>query len=468
MAKNKIDQEIEDIHTPPYSKEAEDSIIGALLMDNSSFDNLGDIVTEEDFYESANRIIFSVIRKLITDGKPADVLTVSDFLKQSGQEIETGGIEYLNSLAEFTPSAANIKRYAEIVRDRSIRRSLIRVGGEISGAAMSPNGKEAKDLLDEAQSRVLEISEQSARSFSGFMNINPVLAELTNRLSFLQKNGSMNDVTGTETGFIDIDKRTSGMHEGQLIIVAGRPAMGKTAFAMNIVQHVAVNLRLPVAVFSMEMTAEELSMRLVSSLGKINANVIRNARFDESEWGRYYKALEKLSDSPIYIDETSGLSILNVRSRARQLKNRLGSLGLIVVDYLQLMSGERRLGGTENRATEISEISRGLKGLAKELKVPIIALSQLNRMSEQRTDKRPVVSDLRESGAIEQDADVIMLLHRPWVYDKTKPETEAEVIIGKQRSGPTGSIPLVFQGEFTRFVSAAVSSMHGDDPYTGP
>lgn len=466
MAKRKEDLEIEEVRTPPYSKEAEDSILGALLMDNSAFDNLGDVVTEDDFYDPANRLIYEVIRKLITDGKPADVLTVADQLRQMGREIETGGIEYLNRLAEFTPSAANIKRYAEIVRDRSIRRSLIRVGGEISSDAMNPQGKEAKDLLDEAQSRVLEISEQTARSFSGFQNITNVLTTLTERLTFLQEQGSENDVTGTETGFVDIDRRTSGMHEGQLIIVAGRPAMGKTAFAMNIAQHVAVELRLPVAVFSMEMTAEELSMRLISSLGKIHANTLRTARFTEQEWSRFFEASKRLSEAPVFIDETSGLSILNVRSRARQLKNRLGQLGLIVVDYLQLMSGEKRSGGSENRATEISEISRGLKGLAKELKVPIIALSQLNRMSEQRTDKRPVVSDLRESGAIEQDADVIMLLHRPWVYDKNEPETAAEVIIGKQRSGPTGTVPLVFQGQYTRFQSAVREGIddYGEQP----
>jgi replicative DNA helicase len=463
MATSYPDKDITTIHTPPNSKEAEDSIIGSLLMDNSVFDVLGDVIGEEDFYSTPNRLIYQAIRSLINDGKAADVLTVYDYLSEKGQSLETGGIEYLNSLAEFTPSAANVKRYAEIVRDRSIRRRLIQVGGDIAGEAMDPKGKEAKDLLDEAQSRVLEISEQTARSFSGFQNISTVLAALTERLRFLQENAKEGQITGTETGFIDLDRRTSGMHEGQLIIVAGRPAMGKTAFALNIAQHVAVNLKLPVAVFSMEMTAEELSMRLVSSLGRINATTLRNARFTGAEWSQFFEASQRLKDSPIFIDETSGLSILNVRSRARQLKNRYGQLGLIVVDYLQLMTGERR-GNTENRATEISEISRGLKGLAKELKVPIIALSQLNRLSESRTDKRPMVSDLRESGAIEQDADVILLLHRPWVYDKTENEKAAEVNIGKQRSGPTGTIPLVFEGEYTTFHSAA-QSFQEDENY---
>jgi replicative DNA helicase len=328
---------------------------------------------------------------------------------------------------------------------------------------MDPKGKEAKDLLDEAQSRVLEISEQTARSFSGFQNISTVLAALTERLRFLQENAKEGQITGTETGFIDLDRRTSGMHEGQLLIVAGRPAMGKTAFAVNVAQHVAVKLKLPVAVFSMEMSAEELTQRLVSSLGRIKASVIKNARFSGAEWSQFFEASQQLKDSPIFIDETPGLSILNVRSRARQLKNRYGQLGLIVVDYLQLMTGERR-GNSDNRATEISEISRGLKGLAKELKVPIIALSQLNRKNEDRPDKRPQVSDLRESGAIEQDADVILLLHRPWVYDKTENEKSAELIIGKQRSGPTGTIPLVFDGEFTTFYSAA-QSFQEDDNY---
>lgn len=455
---NNTNQDVQDIRLPPNSKEAEDSIIGALLVDNASFDNLGDIIKEEDFYDPVNRRIFRTINQLIREGKPADALTVADQLEVEGVGQETGGLLYLNRLASFTPSAANIRRYAEIVRDRSILRRLITTTGEIASDAFEPMGKTARDILDQAQGKILQISEDTSASFSGFQSITSVVKGLTDRLTFLQEQARMGDIAGTPSGFTDLDRMTSGLHEGQLIIVAGRPAMGKTAFALNIAQHIALTEKLPVGIFSLEMTAEELSMRLISATGKIPGNLIRNAKFDDENWSRYFQATKELAEAKMFIDETSNLSILSVRSRARQLQNRYGKLGLIVVDYLQLMAGEGR-GFSDSRATEIAEISRGLKGLAKELKVPIIALSQLNRNSEKREGNRPQVSDLRESGAIEQDADVILLLHRPWVYNKAENEHKAELIIGKQRSGPTGTVNLSFQGEYTRFYNAVAEDM---------
>ncbi len=455
---NNTNQEVQEVRLPPNSKEAEDSIIGALLVDNASFDNLGDIIKEDDFYDPVNRRIFLTISNLIREGKPADVLTVADQLEMEGVGQETGGLLYLNRLASFTPSAANIRRYAEIVRDRSILRRLITTTGEIASEAFEPMGKTARDVLDQAQGKILQISEETSSSFSGFQGITSVVKGLTERLTELQKQAMMGDIAGTPSGFTDLDRMTSGLHEGQLIIVAGRPAMGKTAFAMNIAQHIALQEKLPVGIFSLEMTAEELSMRLISATGKIPGNVIRNAKLDDENWTRYFQAAKELTEAQIFIDETSNLSILSVRSRARQLQNRYGKLGLIVVDYLQLMAGEGR-GFSDSRATEIAEISRGLKGLAKELKVPIIALSQLNRNSEKREGNRPQVSDLRESGAIEQDADVILLLHRPWVYNKAENEHKAELIIGKQRSGPTGTVNLSFQGEYTRFYNAVAEDL---------
>lgn len=455
---NNTNQEVQEIRLPPHSKEAEDSIIGALLVDNASFDNLGDIIKEDDFYDPVNKRIFSTIAKLIREGKPADALTVADQLEQEGVGQETGGLPYLNRLASYTPSAANIRRYAEIVRDRSILRRLVTATGEIASEAFEPMGKSARDVLDQAQGKILQISEDTSASFSGFQNITSVVKGLTERLTFLQEQAKMGDIAGTPSGFTDLDRMTSGLHEGQLIIVAGRPAMGKTAFALNVAQNIALREKLPVGIFSLEMTAEELSMRLISATGKIPGNLIRNAKLDEENWSRYFRASKELAEAKMFIDETSNLSILSVRSRARQLQNRYGKLGLIVVDYLQLMAGEGR-GFSDSRATEIAEISRGLKGLAKELKVPIIALSQLNRNSEKREGNRPQVSDLRESGAIEQDADVILLLHRPWVYNKAENEHKAELIIGKQRSGPTGTVNLSFQGEYTRFYNAVAEDM---------
>ena len=468
MAKVK-DDEIQQFRTPPSSKEAEDSVLGALLLDNKVFDLIGGKIDTDDFYDYGNRLIFEQIKKLISDGRPADVLTVHDVLREIGLETETGGMEYLNRIADYSPGAANIIRYAEIIRDRSTRRRLITTGNEIVSDALNPGAKEAKDLLDEAQAKVLRISEELARSTSGFQKIDAVLSDYTAHLRELSEMDNPGMVYGVGTGFPDLDRMTNGMHEGELIIVAGRPAMGKTAFALNIALNVGAQQALPVGIFSLEMSAEQIAGRLLSALGEIPAGDLKTGQLGDN-WRSFYKAAEQLEKAPIFIDDTGGMSILSLRSRARQLLNRVGGkLGLIVVDYLQLMSGEGSSRGNDtNRAAEIAEISRGLKSLARELKVPIIALSQIKREVDSRTDKRPVMSDLRESGSIEQDADLIMFLYREAAYRKaagsedqmvTAPvssdsgPSEAELIIAKQRSGPTGTIPLVFQGIYTRFVS---------------
>lgn len=476
MPENRIeDQELKQYRTPPFSKEAEDGVLGALLIDNNTFDLIGGKLESEDFYDFGNRLIFDTIKKLLSQGKPADVLTVHDALRETGHETETGGLEYLNRMADYSPGAANVLRYAEIIRDRSIRRRLITTGNDIINDSMNPGAREAKDLLDEAQSKVLKISEDLSRSSSGFQKIDQVLAEYTDHIKELSEIDNPSNVSGISTGFPDLDRMTSGMHEGQLIIVAGRPAMGKTAFALNIALHVGAHQGLPIGIFSLEMSSQEVTGRLLSAKGEIPQGELKTGHLEN--WRGFYDAAEELEKAPIFIDDTPGISILSLRSRARQLLSRVGGkLGLIVVDYLQLMTGEKAGRGNEaNRAQEIAEISRGLKGLARELKVPVIALSQLKREVDSRPNKRPLMSDLRESGSIEQDADIILFLYREAAYRQTSenPEdgeeggmppvdpsapSDAEVIIAKQRSGPTGVVNLLFQGMYTRFVSRTTHS----------
>ena len=470
------DREVQQYRTPPYSKEAEYGVLGALLIDNNTFDLIGGKIDSEDFYDYGNRLIFENIKRLLSQGKPADILTVHDILREGGLEKETGGLEYLNRLADYSPGAANVLRYAEIIRDRSIRRRLITTGNDIINDSMNPGAREAKDLLDEAQAKVLRISEDLSRSSSGFQKIDAVLADYTDHLRELSEIDNPSNVSGTSTGFPDLDRMTSGMHDGQLIIIAGRPAMGKTAFALNIALHVGSNQGLPVGVFSLEMSAEEVTGRLLSAKGEIPQSELKTGHLEN--WRGFYDAAESLEKAPIFIDDTAGISILNLRSRARQLMSRVGGkLGLIVVDYLQLMSGESGGRNDANRAQEIAEISRGLKGLARELKVPVIALSQLKREVDTRPNKRPLMSDLRESGSIEQDADVIIFLYREVAYQQKTDDmgedgqpmpavdsnapSDAEAIIAKQRSGPTGTVNLIFQGMYTRFVSRATQAqMH--------
>jgi replicative DNA helicase len=450
------DPQLVAARTPPHSVEAEQSVLGGLLLDNSAWDRIADRLVGEDFYRHDHRLIFQHISRLIDLSRPADAVTVYEALQTSGKASDAGGLVYLNSLAQNTPSAANIRRYAEIVRERAVLRRLISVGEEVAAAALNPQGREAKQLLDEAEAKVFQIAEQGARDRGGFVKLEPLLTRVVERIQELFERSSASDVTGVPSGFTDLDSKTAGFQEGDLIIVAGRPSMGKTALALNMGQHVAIDMGMPVAVFSMEMGAEQLAMRLLGSVGRIDAHRLRTGRLTEEDWPRLSEAMERMHAAPLHIDETPGLNALELRARARRLAREYGKLGLIIIDYLQLMSASS---AGENRATEISEISRSLKGLAKELKVPVIALSQLNRTVEQRTDKRPVMSDLRESGAIEQDADVILFIYRDEVYNPESPDKGiAEIIIGKQRNGPIGRVQLRFGGEHTRFDNLSLSS----------
>jgi replicative DNA helicase len=440
--------------TPPQSVEAEQSVLGGLLLDNSAFDRIGDVITEADFYRSDHRRIFRHIMKLLERGRPADVVTVDESIKGSEDRDETGGLAYLGALAQSTPSAHNIRRYAEIVRERAVMRRLVQVGTEIADTALNPMGREVGQLLDEAESKVLQIAEAGSRGREGFVQIQPLLTQVMERIDTLYHQDHPSDVTGVPTGYRDLDERTSGMQEGDLIIVAGRPSMGKTAFALNIAEHVAVDNRLPVAVFSMEMSGTQLAMRLLGSVGRLDQHKMRTGRLTDDDWNKLTNAVGKLHDAPMHIDETPALNSLEVRARARRLHRQYGKLGLVVIDYLQLMQGSGS--STENRATEISEISRSMKALAKELRVPVVALSQLNRSLEQRPNKRPIMSDLRESGAIEQDADLILFIYRDEVYNpETADKGKAEIIIAKQRNGPIGTIDLTFLGQYTRFENYA-------------
>jgi replicative DNA helicase len=447
------------LRVPPHSVEAEASILGGLLLDNAAWERIADVVRAEDFYRADHRIVFEVIARLIDASKPADVVTVFEALEGLGRASEVGGIAYLNTLAQETPSAANIVRYAEIVRDRAILRFLVSVSDQIATQALNPAGKETRQILDEAESQIFQIGEQGARRSAGFQNFHDVLARVVERVDDLYQNPNPSDVTGVPSGFFDLDQKTAGMHAGDLLIIAGRPSMGKTSLALNIAEYVAISEKLPVAIFSMEMGAEQLAMRVLCSVGRLDAQRVRTGRLNEDDWGRLTQAMALTKEAQIHIDETPALNPLELRSRARRLSRQYGKLGLIVVDYLQLMSASST---GENRTTEISEITRSLKGLAKELGCPVLALSQLNRTVEQRTDKRPVMSDLRESGAIEQDADLILFIYRDEVYRPDTPDKGvAEIIIAKQRNGPIGTVRLTFLGQFTKFENFAASAPAG-------
>lgn len=447
------DQLLEAYKTPPHSLESEQSVLGGLLLDNHAWEKVAAIITDNDFYRQDHRLIYHHICKLIEQNKPADVITVAESLENSAELQTIGGLAYIGAIVQNTPSAANIKRYAEIVRERSIMRNLAQVGVEIADSAYNPAGRSAANLLDEAEAKVFDIAEEGGRGKEGFVDIQPLLKEAVERIELLYNQDNPSNITGIASGFYDLDQKTSGFQPGDLIIVAGRPSMGKTAFSLNIAENVALELKKPVAVFSMEMSGAQLVMRMIGSVGKLDQHKVRTGRLDDQDWPRLTHALGKLNEAPIFIDESAALNALELRARARRLYRQHGELGLIVVDYLQLMSST---GSGENRATEISEISRALKALAKELKVPLIALSQLNRSLEQRPNKRPVMSDLRESGAIEQDADVILFIYRDEVYNPDSPDKGiAEIIIGKQRNGPIGKVDLTFLGEYTRFENYA-------------
>lgn len=441
------------LRVPPHSVEAEASILGGLLLDNAAWERIADVVRAEDFYRADHRIVFEVIARLIDASKPADVVTVFEALEGLGRANEVGGIAYLNTLAQETPSAANIVRYAEIVRDRAILRFLVSVSDQIATQALNPAGKETRQILDEAESQIFQIGEAGSRTSGGFQDFHTVLARVVEKVDDLYQSPNASDVTGVPTGYLDLDQKTAGMQPGDLLIVAGRPSMGKTSLALNIAEHVAIVEQAPVAVFSMEMGAEQLAMRVLCSVGRLDAQKVRTGRLSEDDWTRLTQAMGRMKEARLYIDETPALNPLELRSRARRLSRQYGGLGLIVVDYLQLMSASS---SGENRTTEISEITRSLKSLAKELGCPVLALSQLNRTVEQRTDKRPVMSDLRESGAIEQDADVIIFIYRDEVYRPDTPDKGvAEIIIAKQRNGPIGTVRLTFLGQYTKFENFA-------------
>ena len=424
------------------------------MLDNAARDRVGDLLSDNDFYRYEHRMIYAAVGALINASKPADVITVYEHLQSQGKAEETGGLAYLNSLAQYVPSAGNIRRYAEIVRERSVLRKLVAASDEIATNAFNPKGRPVSTIVDEAEQKIFNIGEQGSRNKQGFQAMDTLVVQLLDRVQEMADNP--NDVTGVPTGFYDLDRMTAGLQAGDLIVLAARPSMGKTALAINIAEHVALNEGLPVAVFSMEMGAAQLAVRIVGSIGRIDQGHLRTGKLTNEEWPRLTEAIEKLRNISLHIDESAGLTSSELRANARRLARQCGKLGLIVVDYLQLMSGSSSSDG-ENRATELGEISRGLKMLARELQCPVIALSQLNRSVETRPDKRPMMSDLRESGAIEQDADIIMFIYRDEYYtkDACKEPGVAEVIIAKQRNGPTGVIKLAFLKPITKFESLA-------------
>ncbi len=442
------DYRLDALKVPPNSIQAEQSVLGGLMLDNQTWDTIADKVIEKDFYRRSHQLIFKKIEELAEKQIPFDVITLSDALKAIGELDNVGGLAYLIMLAKDTPSAANIAAYANIVRDRSVLRQLIHIGTEISDSAFNTEGRDTAELLENAEREVFQIAEQRQRGQAGgFISIKSLLAKAVDKIETLfEQEGA---ITGASTGFTDLDDITSGLQPADLIIVAGRPSMGKTTIAMNMAENIALKGDKPVAVFSMEMPGDSLAMRMMSSLGRIDQNKVRTGKLEDDDWPRLTSAINLLAGTQLFIDDSPALSPSEVRARARRLAREHGQLGLIVVDYLQLMQSP---GSGENRVQQISDISRGLKALAKELNVPVVALSQLNRNLEQRPNKRPVMSDLRDSGAIEQDADLILFVYRDEVYNEDSPDKGiAEIIIGKQRNGPLGTVRLTFLGQYTRF-----------------
>ncbi|MCN4144304.1 MAG: replicative DNA helicase [Thiohalomonas sp.] len=445
-----MDQVTDSLKLPPHSIHAEQSILGGLLLNNESWDHIASIVNEEDFYRRDHRLIFQTIRKQIEEGKPCDVVTISERLESHNTLDDAGGLAYLGSLVNNTPSASNIRAYSDIVRERSVLRKLIQIANEIADSAFNTEGRNSDDILEAAEKTVFEIADKGANAGNDFKGMTELLKKTVDRIDELYQNGGT--FTGIPTGFTDFDSMTSGLQPADLVIVAGRPSMGKTTFAMNLAENAAIEAGVGVAVFSMEMPAESLTLRMLSSLGRINQTKVRSGQLDEDDWPRLTSAVSILNEAKLFIDDTPALSPTEMRARVRRLK-RKHNIGLIVVDYLQLMQVK---GASENRVNEISEISRGLKALAKEMNVPVVALSQLNRGLEQRPNKRPLMPDLRESGAIEQDADLIVFIYRDEVYNEdSQDKGTAEIIIGKHRNGPLGTTRLTFMGQYTRFENHA-------------
>jgi len=459
QVKPMYDSEMDGLKTPPYSIQAEQSVLGGLMLDNQTWDVVSEKLVEGDFYRKDHRLIFRVIEQLSEKQSPFDVITISELLEEIDELDTCGGLSYLGMMAKDTPSAANIATYADIVRDRSVLRQLISVGTGITNSAFNKEGRETSELLEIAEREVFKIAEQRQKEQCGFESIKSLLGKAVNKIEQLY--GQEGSVTGVSTGFTDLDELTTGLQPADLIIIAGRPSMGKTAISMNMAESVAVKSKLPVAVFSMEMPGDGLAMRMMSSLGRIDQTKVRTGKLDDDEWPRLTSAIAMLAESKMFIDDTPALTISELRSRSRRLTRDHGQLGLIVVDYLQLMQSPT---SGENRVNQISDISRGLKALAKELKVPVVALSQLNRNLEQRPNKRPMMSDLRESGAIEQDADLILFVYRDEVYNEDSTDKGiAEVIIGKQRNGPLGTVRLAFLGQYTRFENFAKNHYSSGD-----
>ncbi len=451
------DLETASLKVPPHSIEAEQAVIGGLMLDNFAWERIADQLIERDFYRHDHRLIYRAIFQLAENSQPFDVVTLSQFLDNAGNLDQCGGIAYLGELAANTPSVANIQAYAEIIRERSTLRQLISVSNEIADSAYAPAGRKGDEILDDAERKIFQIAEARPKS-GGPVALTELLAQTINTIDTLHHSDSQ--ITGLSTGFVDLDDKTSGLQASDLIIVAGRPSMGKTTFAMNLVENAMMKSDKAILVFSLEMPAESLVMRMISSMGRIEQTRVRTGKLEDEDWNRLTATVSLLQNRKLFIDDTAGISPTEMRARARRIAREHGEIGLIMVDYLQLM----QLGGSENRTNEISEISRSLKALAKEFECPVVALSQLNRALEQRPNKRPVNSDLRESGAIEQDADVIMFVYRDEVYH---PETEhkgiAEVIIGKQRNGPIGTVRLMFHGRYTRFDNLAPGNYDFDD-----
>jgi replicative DNA helicase len=449
----------ERLRLPPHSVEAEQSLLGGLMLDQRAWDQIADIVSAEDLYRADHRLIFSAVAALVERNQPPDAVTVSEHLQRLGELEAAGGLPYLARLVQDTPSAANIRAYARIVRERAMLRQLIEIGGDIAASAHGSEGLSVEEIVDAAEQKVFEIADRGQRRGAGFKSLKQILPGTIDRLDMLSH--STSDITGISSGFAEMDRMTAGLQRGELIIVAGRPSMGKTTLAMNIAENAAIGGQVPTAIFSMEMSAEQLSFRMIGSIGRVNQTRLRTGKVTEQDWSRIDSAVSLMTAAPIFIDDSGALTPTEVRARARRLKREHG-LGLIVVDYLQLM---QVTGTVENRATEISEISRSLKALSKELDVPVIALSQLNRSVEQRQDKKPVMSDLRESGAIEQDADLIVFIYREEVYEPDTPRKGiADIIIAKQRNGPVGEFHLTFLGEYTKFENL-VAEAYGEGAY---
>jgi replicative DNA helicase len=461
MDNKQRDKQVAAVKMPPHSIEAEQSVLGGLMLDNDAWDKVSEKVVEHDFYLRSHRFIFSAMSRVAEANQPIDLITVSETLERSQQLADVGGFAYLGEIAKNTPSAANILAYADIVRERAVVRDMISVAHDIADAGYDPQGRNSAELLDFAETKVFKIAEQRANANEGPEPINNILSKTIDKIDELFRNPSAGGLTGVSTGYMDLDKMTNGMQPSDLIIVAARPSMGKTTFAMNLCEHAAMTSDKPVLIFSLEMPSEQIMMRMLASIGRIDQTKVRTGQLADEDWARLSSAIELLNNSKMYIDDASGLTPTEVRSRARRVAREHGGLSMIMVDYLQLMTVP---GLSENRTLEIAEISRSLKALAKELKVPVVALSQLNRSLEQRADKRPVNSDLRESGSIEQDADLIMFIYRDEVYNDDSPDKgTAEVIIGKQRNGPIGRIRLTFHGRYSRFDNYAGSARFEDE-----